>query len=144
MPSARIFSSIDQSIPDDANTLVSFNSTLWDDGGFYNPAQPTRLTAPLNGRYSIGCCLRLITTLASAFRAQLRRGGSDVILQHTHHHPGFGFDTYTISMHTEQRLLAGHYIEVLAYHSAGIARFIDAQPHFSPHFWIAYLGPYPA
>jgi hypothetical protein len=48
---------VDQAIPNNGSTFVSFDTTVSDTGGFFDPAQPDHLTAPRDGTYAISAGL---------------------------------------------------------------------------------------
>lgn len=52
-PSARVFNNASVSIPNNVHTAIAFNSERWDTTGFHNAINPSRLTAPVAGVYSM-------------------------------------------------------------------------------------------
>jgi len=143
MPSARIEHSVPQTIPNMNTTTLTFDTVLWDDGGFYNPANPTRLTAPIRGLYLIGTCFRYATTLTAGMSAQIAVNGGPPRVYHSHFVNGNNWPGCGFSLDTPLPLEAGHYAEVETYHTTAAPRDVQADGQYGPHFWIVYLGPNP-
>lgn len=143
MPSARIFHAFDQPIPTHVPTPATFDSVLWDDGGFYSPAAPKRLTIPLAGLYSFGCCLRMENAVPPSWRAYITLSGGDPVVQHSHRQEGLDWGGCAISMSTLMPLELGDFLQAYILHLAGGNRNLLGLDNYSPHFWIAYLGPNP-
>jgi len=143
MPSARIFNSLDQPIPTNEATHVRFDSVQWDDGGFYDPAAPTRLTILVGALYAVGCCIRLATELSPGARVSITRNGPTPIVMHSHRQIGLDWPGAAISLHTITRLQPGDYLNVDVFHYHGHNVNVLAHDNYSPHFWIAAIGPYP-
>lgn len=49
---ARVIREVDQTIPDTVHTAIIFDTEQYDYGGFWNVANPTRLTLPTSGVYT--------------------------------------------------------------------------------------------
>jgi len=143
MPSAKIFHSVNQSIPSHNTTILTFDSVLWDDYNFYNPANPERLTVPTPALYQIGCCFRFATTQPAGASASIRRNGIASLVKHSHYIDGNNWPGASFSLTTLMRLQQGDYVDVLVYHTSGPPRDIVAEPESQPHLWIARIGPYP-
>lgn len=143
MPSARIFNSLDQPIPQLVETPISYDSVAWDTGGFYNPATPTRLTAPLDGLYTVGACQHVSFPHGPGHRIHIRCNGGNAILQHGHRSVWPDQAGSTTSLHTIIPLREGDFLQVTVYHWAAGPRNVASLADYSPHFWLAYLAPYP-
>lgn len=143
MPSARIFHSVDQTIPATTFTYLTFDSELWDDGGFHSPAAPTRLTIPQTGLYAVGCCARFLTAVQANASCAIRQNGNQTIAYESHFISATGWAGAGFNLHTTMRFLAGDYLQIQVYNAAAGNKDIAADQLYSPHFWIVYLGPYP-
>jgi len=143
MPSARIFHSVAQTIPAMNDTTLTFDTVLWDDGGFYDPANPTRLTAPIRGLYLVGTCFRYATTLTAGMSAQIAINGGPPRVYHSHFVNGNNWPGCGFSLDTPLPLEPGDYAEVETYHSTAAPRDVQADGQYGPHLWMVYLGPNP-
>lgn len=143
MASARIFHSVNQPAPSLAITTLTFDSVLWDDGGFYDPAEPTRLTAPVPGLYLVGANAALKIFAADKWWMEIMKNGPPGIVHHSHWVEDTGWAGGTISLQTIVALDAEDYLETRISHSGPGGDEIQVMPDYSPHFWIAYLGPNP-
>lgn len=144
MPSARVFHSVTQTIPQWTPTYLTFDSELWDDGNFHDPAAPDRLTISEPGLYEIGCGFRWTTYFAHNTSCAIRRNGVNTIAFHTHAVSATGWAGAAFTLHTTMRLQAGDFLQVQVYSSNAFPSDIPNDQLFSPHFWIAQIGPYPA
>lgn len=142
MISARIYHSIDQVIPGLATTTLTFDSELWDTTYFHEgQPDPTRLVIPYDGLYIVGTCFRFATMVPAGVSAQIIRNGGQPIAYHSHYIDGNNWPGAGFSFHTLVELDQHDFLQVQAYHSIGGPRTIGADPNYSPHFWIARLGP---
>lgn len=143
MASARIFHDADQWIPSGVPTPVTFNSVLWDDYNFYDPAEPTRLTCPAGALYQVGCCITLGNFFDPSARIYIRRSGQDPVVQHSHSQHGLEWGGCSFTMNTLMRFQPTDYLRVYVEHWAGINVNVLGLIDFSPHFWIRLVGAYP-
>src|SRR5688572_25862554 len=56
--SSRVARTSNQTIATSTSTAISFDSEIYDDGGFWAIGNPTRLTAPVDGYYEVWACVR--------------------------------------------------------------------------------------
>lgn len=143
MPSARIFHSVDQPAPSPGTTILTFDSVLWDDGDFYDPANPTRLTAPVPGLYLAGANAAIEIFAADKLWMEIMKNGPPGIVHHSHWCETTGWAGGTISLQTLVRLNTGDFLQTRLFHQGPGGDSITAMPDYSPHFWITYIGPYP-
>lgn len=143
MASARIFNQNDLAIPHNTITPVSFDSVMWDDYNFYDPAEPTRLTIPAGALYHVGCCLRFENAIDPGARVWIRLNEGLAIVMHSHPQIGLDWGGCAFSLSTDMRLQPADFLEVCVLHLGGGPRKILAFDHFSPHFWIRQVGAYP-
>lgn len=144
MPSATIFNSADQPAPSPGTTILTYDSVLWDDGGFYDPAHPTRLTAPIPGLYLVGANAAIQIFAADKLWMEIMKNGPPGIVHHSHWCETTGWAGGTISLQTLVRLETADFLQTRLFHQGPGGDWITAMPDYSPHFWIVYLGPYPA
>jgi len=144
MLSARIFHSVAQIIPHWTPTYLTFDSELWDDGDFHGAANPTRITIPEAGLYAIGASARFLTSFAHNCSMAIQFKRTDRIAYESHTVSDTGWAGAAFNLHTIMRFVAGDWLEVQVYSSkAGDAEIVNDQL-YSPHFWVARIGPYPA
>jgi len=143
MASARIFHSIDQPIPGMIATPVAFDSVLWDNYNFYDPAQPTRLTVPIGGLYQFGASTHWLVGVNTGLRIRLCLNATLQLAGQSHWCNNPVWADWDLSVQTLYRLQPGDFVQVLAYNSHAAARTLEAMPNYSPHFWIRLVGPYP-
>lgn len=121
-PHARVYRNATQSIPDATPTALSFTHERYDNGGLWDPAQPTRLTANRDGLW-LPWANALWLTAGGAVRSLLLRVNGTTQVAQVMVPPTTGNTSQQIS--TPIRLDAGQYVEVLALHDAGAARNVD-------------------
>lgn len=137
---AKAYNSAAQNIADDTSTALTFNSEEFDTDGFHDTGSNTsRMTIPagLGGKY-------LVTggTYFTAFDAdgtrliQLRKNGSVELRGHVRM-PGSSVSGHGVITTLIADLVAGDYVEVVAYQNSGAAMdvghasVLSAQSHFS-------------
>jgi len=143
MISARVFHSVNQNLPGLATTVPTFDSELWDDANFHSPANPTRLTIPVPGRYLVGASTHYLAGGATGLRIRLRINGALQIAGHTAWIAAGGWADVDLSLATLYQFAAGDYLELLIHNTHLNARTLEAVPNYSPHFWATYQGPLP-
>jgi len=143
MASARIFHSVNQPCPTDVFTILSFDSFLWDNWGFHDPADPTKLTMPLGALYAFGAGVRLATGTAMRCSLSIRINASHNIAYHGHQVSAVDFGGGRLSVHGIMAMRPDDFIQCRIYHTAGLDRDVVATPEHSPHFWAAHIGAYP-
>lgn len=138
-------------VPQDTHLAISFtenrltNETANADGGMTNMSLPTRLTAPVTGNYFMGGYAHYgdNTGSAAAGRYDLRifknggRATVDALVQGSRHGTNTGSEGAGISLMTMARLVAGDYIELVAFTTVA-TRLLDTETT-SPNFFIPYL-----
>lgn len=141
--SARIFHSADQNIPGMVPTAITFDSVLWDDYNFYDPAQPTRLSIPVGALYQIGGSTHFLAPPAVGLRAALRLNAATALARHSAYIPAGGWADVDLSLTTQMRFQPGDFLELVIYQTKGVPIALEATPNYSPHFWIRLVGAYP-
>lgn len=144
MPSACLFHSLNQEIPDHVSTDVLFDSALWDDGGFWQPGLlPNKLSIPVSGLYHIGLAIRYTPFDEHGVRFWIQLSTGHLLARHSHHIGAIAWDGTEFTMSRIWPFQAGEWAKVLTYHNGVGNRLIPTESFSSPHFWIVYLGPSP-
>lgn len=143
MASARIFNSVDQVAYIHAFTTVHFDSVLYDDHNFYNPADPTKLTIPAGALYSFGANLALSTAASGKASLEILLNGGPPVTRHDHLIEDTGWAGATLSLQTDMPLHPDDFLQLRVYYAGMGNRDIKAAPNYSPHFWIRLVGAYP-
>lgn len=143
VPTARIWRSTDQLIQPNTLTPISFDTTRWDNAGFFDPANPTRLTALFDALYSMGGNFHITTPMDQSLDIHIRLNDGAGIGHHSHPCPAATAGGQHITIHTIWALQTADYVTLECYHTNPGPLWIDAEPLHSPDFWIAAIGPYP-
>lgn len=117
-PSVRVTSNVSVSVPNNANTVVPFNSERWDtDEQHSNTVNNSRLTCVLAGDYI--CVANVVWgSAASGLRLlTIRKNGTNEIgrIRET---VSTGDDEDNLTTHA--RLAVGDYLELIVYQSSGV------------------------
>lgn len=136
---ARVYSSTNLAIPSGVGTVLPFNSERHNNGALHSTAASTsRLTAPGDGLYEIGCCVQWAANAAGIRQVFLRVNGTttiDQILEDVD-----SAVNHTQNLSTEWELAAGDYVEVVVAQSSGGNLAVLANASFSPEFWMRRLA----
>jgi len=144
MPSARVYNTVPQNIPNMTTTSLLFDTVWWDDADFFDPAAPDRFTIPTGGLYEVGASFRYATGASGPASAQLQRGIAWPFSYHSHGIDASGWGGAGFSLHTLVPLKSGDQIQVSTFHNFGAPKAIMIAPAYSPHFWLRLVGPYPS
>jgi hypothetical protein len=139
-PNARVSNSTETNVPSNSNVTLSFNTVLWNFGGVYNAAIPTRLTAPLAGTYEIGANVCWAANPTGHRSVKLVLNGTTIIGIVTgpvNDSPGPPCQLLTSVF----RLAAKDYVEVVVVQHndtfADLTTYVDES--FTPQFWMIRL-----
>lgn len=138
--SARVTHSIDQTLPNGAYTVITFDTVRYNHINVYNAATPTRLTAPIDGRYGFGLNISIDDANTGHRGAQIRKNGAIVIASDSR--PTvltLGANT-DISLCGEGQFAAGDYIEALSFQNSGGVLATVKIDEYSPEFFMHRLG----
>ena len=137
---ARVYRSTNQSIPNNTDTTVIFDTVRFDVGGFTNlGAHPTRLTAPVTGYYMIGGTAAFPN---GDYYSQIvpLLNGSLVSGQLAGLSTSVPAGNPNLIVNVIWQLNQGDYVELdVVQSSGGPANLLSAPPQ-SPEFWIGLLG----
>ena len=120
--SARVYNSIDQTIPDASYTALTFDSERFDNGDLHSTTTNTsRLTAPANGVYLISAHLEFD---GWGYNRQIRltQNGTTIIGFKN----GFANIEAVLNISTSAFLLAGDYVEVIVWQGTGEDRLVTS------------------
>jgi hypothetical protein len=134
---ARVRNSAALAINNNSTTVMTFDTERWDEGGFFAPGTPGRLTAPEAGHYLIGSHAAFAANATGTRELLIRlNGGSSLAIA-----PGTGSASREgrMSVVTEYELAAGDYIESLVFQDSGGVLNVVATSAYSPEFWIVRL-----
>lgn len=143
LPSARVYHSVAQVCPTGVFTILTFDSYLWDNYRFHDPGDPTKLTMPIGALFAFGASARLVTGTAMRLSLSIRINASYDIAYHSHQCSATDFGGGRLSLHSIMAMRPGDFIQCRIYHTAGLDRNIESVAEYSPHFWVAQIGPYP-
>lgn len=138
---ASVTDSVNFAVPSNGLVFQTFDTIKFDPFGFFNPANPTRLTVPAgkDGLYLITFTAEFSASAAGTFRqAVARLNGVTVVAQDMRPPVGGGNVTIT-NFSTVAKLAAADYIEIRLLQDSGVGLNSDAQP-WSPIFSLAQLA----
>lgn len=121
-------------------TTLSFNSVLYDTGGYYSAGQPTRLTIPAAGRYLVGCNIVYETTADGTIEVWLYRNGATPLAQYRNADADPMGGIFSANVTTADVFSAGDYLQLLMYTDTGADVGIHGIANASPVFWIERLA----
>lgn len=119
---ARVVRTVDQAIPFNADTALSYDTVRYDTGvvsptvdPFFSVGQPTRLTAPVSGLYQLNGSGRWTTGVVSGtFALWIRRNGTALLAESRHNAQTTAVERAFV-VGTQVLLTAGDYVEVMAF-----------------------------
>lgn len=140
-PFTKLTRSSNQSIPDSALTIVSWNVETEDIGGGWVSSSPTRFTAPRDGVYHVNVVVQWSNHATGLREMTIRKNGSST--PSFDGQRGAAASNVTVVQSTSRfiRLVTGDYLEVAVYQNSGIALPLDQTFHDGPQFeamWVRY------
>jgi len=144
-PACRVRKSTNQSIATATNTPINFgtgdNVEDTDPQGMHNPAtNDSRITVPagMGGLYAVGGNIQWALSATGNRITMIRLNGTTELVreQTPVNSATYGTDQ---SVSTIWRLAAGDYIELIAYHEAGVNLFVAFTASRSPCLWANWL-----
>lgn len=132
---AHVRRSLNQSFPNLFQGPISFDTVLYDQGGCFNVLFPTRLTAPVAGKYLIIGNFNWLANAVGLRRGSLQKNGvSDVALDDKDATVSGVGTTNLVA--TELDLLAGDFVELDAQQGSGAPLDVEGFVAYSPNFSI--------
>lgn len=138
---ARIYSSVNMSVPDTTDFTQTFDTVQFDTGGYANLAtHNTRLTAPSTGYYHMGACIAFpVGNYYTQLYVYVNGVRADAVCTLVTAAPTAGTNP-DLSVHGIYQLNAGDYIELGLVQESGVAKNSLSAPPTVPSMWISLLG----
>jgi hypothetical protein len=139
---ASVFNTGTQSISTATNTILTFNSELWDTDGFHSTSTNTgRFTIPAGkaGKYLVNMLALIDENGTRQRNIQLYKNGSALYDFFVQQEGGNGTDQNTIQGSIVVDLAVSDYIYLQYYQLSGTSKNIDMRQAFGA-FQITYLG----
>lgn len=130
----RVYNDAAQSVPDITNTLVSFNTELFDTDAIHDPAAPTTLTCKTAGIYLITAQVNFDTNATGARTLQIKHNNTTIIAMNS------VAGATRVNVSTVYRLAVNDFLIVVAYQNSGGALNITASSRYSPDFSMVKIG----
>lgn len=133
---ARLGRSSSQSIPDSTETAISFDTTRYDTMRMFDLAAPTRLTAPVSGKYSMGGSVNFAAIGPGATLKYIALNVNGIAVAKE------DWDAVASQTHilaAEYELVRGDYIELVVWQNSGGALSVATRSNYSPELWAHLL-----
>jgi hypothetical protein len=131
--SARLSSAAGQSIPNSANTALTFSAAEFDLMGMFTASD--RLTVPVKGAYLVGATVEFASSATGRRGLYLQKNGTTLFAGHLQPATSYGAVTVTSLL----RLDIGDYVRALAFQDSGGALALNTNG-WSSQLWIARQG----
>ena len=136
---ARVYNSVDFSVPNATTTTLTFNSERIDTADFHSTVSNTsRLTVPVDGWYFIGAHVRYAPNITGTRLMYIQNTSTGALVGVDSQNARTAAAT-DLNVTTLYSATAGQYFEVLTYQDSGGALNIESNFAYSPDFWI--IGP---
>ena len=141
IPAARVKASAPVLVPDNTLTVLPLDFVEFDTGGLHNPADNTRLSAPVDGIYTVSAHVSW-PAVAQGSRELFIDANIGLVFQRVAESqvPGSAVDEPTLSASTIVRLSAGDSVQLEVRQTEGAADYVENSDH-SPTLTMAWLGP---
>ena len=137
---ARVHNSAIQTIPNNADTALTFDSERYDNGGLHSTTiNPSRLTAQKAGKYLIWGCWCLWPSATGKRFAYLRVNGATRIA--TCGAMGSADIVFTDTISALYHLAVGDYVELVLVQFSGGDLISDVSWNMYPEFAMQWVGP---
>jgi hypothetical protein len=135
IPSVKVTRATTQSIPNNADTVLTWDAELWDADNLHDLiTNPSRLVCARAGKYLITGCLAMAANATGYREASVRVNGAVVDFNDSPGNASFNSGTVVTSV---VDLAVGDYVEMSAYQNSGGALNATIGSHFS----MTYIGP---
>lgn len=142
-PAVRVRRTTNQSIPTGASfAAVSFDTEVFDQGGFWDVGSPTLLTMPEEGLYIFGACAEWAANVTGTRELGFRLDGGTILQiddQPVESNEGATLTPW-MNLSYQYRLNAGSTLELVARQESGVALNLIAEADDSITFWAVYVG----
>lgn len=126
---ARVRHSVNQSIPNNTVTTLTFDTEDFDTDGFHSPALPTRLTVPVVGIYHITASVSWPSNAAGLRAMVILLNGATTLMRDQR--APFAAENFNMG-ETTVELAAGDFVEVTVIQTSGGALNTSAQANYAP------------
>lgn len=128
-------------IPSAVNTALQFDTVMADDAGFFNPAQPARLTVPagLRGTFEISASVSFQANGTGGRQCHIRVNGATWINSAVQLNATASGPT-RFALSAEWPMAGGDYAEVFVRQDSGVVLNVEDFPYISPEFRIRKVG----
>lgn len=141
IPTARVTRTFPQGAASGSDTTLNFNSERYDTAGMHSTSTNlSRLTAPVTGIYMVTAQIQWQDSGSGNRVIRLVKNGATNIAQADRMETGW-LDGQDIT--TQVRLVAGDYVEVVAYQNSGSTLNVESWPEQSPELAMTWLAPGP-
>lgn len=140
-PSCFVYNSVNISVPDSTNTVLTFNSEDWDTDNMHSTSSNTsRLTSKTAGIYLIHANVETAMDSGGSRQLRFRKNGSTYFANTV---KGYApANTTTLELTSAQKLNVNDYVEVVVWHSNGRALNMNATNR-GIQFGMTWLRPLP-
>lgn len=136
---ARVYGSVNQSIANDTNTALSFDTERYDTDGYHESVtHPTRLTAPTTAKYLIGINVKMTGDAGGSERDVYLMVNATDFIAYDVELPSAANQYFSIM--TEWAMTAGDYVETYVYQDSGSPLDVEQSDKFSYEMWIERRG----
>jgi hypothetical protein len=145
VPGAKLQHSVNQTIPDNVDTAVVFDTELRDTGNLHNSTNPSRLTASKAGVYLISANIAWTDADVDGARTIkiLKNGGTPDLAREITVPSAGGRNRYQ-AIATQEALGKGDYVEVFVQQNSGSPGTVFANSvSGAPHFEMTWIAPHP-
>lgn len=137
VPCARVYNSVDQSIPNATGTVLAFDSERFDTDDIHDTTtHNSRLTCNTAGKYQITVQIRWGSSATGFRQVQIRLNAATNIC--TVRQGAHGADMQVFS--TLYDLAVDDYLEVVVYQNSGAALNVGAYGNYSPEFMMVKVA----
>lgn len=137
MAGARIFNSGNIAIPNNINTIISFNSARFNSGEWDSGVNPSRITCAVDGIYCISGSVSFAAAAGGSRKVSIRQNGStELATQQPVGTPTIAgtANTVNLSVSTITKLNAGDYVELTVLQTSGADLNVLSAAQYSPEF----------
>lgn len=142
-PACRIYHNTTQSMTDNTEMTVLFNSERYDIAGMHDPTTNTgRITFPVAGLYIVGFAIEIaVAADYTLIYTSLRVNGTTSIGETAQAHGSAAFAPHA-SQNVAYKFAAGDYVELRAFqdNTANAARNCLSTANRCPEFWATWVG----
>jgi hypothetical protein len=122
--------------------ILAAGAVQYDIGGYFNAANPTRLTAPANGVYLLTGSVAWAVSAAAAFGAGVnfwKNGGETVFYGYQNEAGPVASESIGNALSIPVELVAGDYMELIVFQSSGGNLAVRSDLGFLTHFSMTQL-----